>query len=108
MLRKFDKKQPESDSGPPDPLDHRVLSIYSAVYRVEAGAWVRLFIPWLMKWIPAASYGGLPGPHILGAQSARAKTVCWQLTHAGGRATTAKTGRAFEVAATTGSDLSLP
>ena len=67
MLRKFDKRQPESASGPPDPLDHRVLSIYSTIYRVEAGAWVRLFIPWLMQWIPAASYGGLPSRQCLDA-----------------------------------------
>ena len=67
MLRKFDTRQPDSASGPPNPLDHRVLSIYSAVYRVEAGAWVRLFVPWLMKWVQAASHGGLPGRQCLDA-----------------------------------------
>ena len=31
-----------------------------AIYRVEAGAWARLYIPGLVQWIPFSSYGGLP------------------------------------------------
>ena len=67
LLRKYDKKLPDPAAHPPKPLDHRVLSVYSAVYRVEAGAWARLFTDWLISWVPAGSYGGLPGRQCLDA-----------------------------------------
>lgn len=41
--------------------------MFSALYRVAAGAWTRLFTPWPLEWFPEASYGGLPNRQCLDA-----------------------------------------
>jgi hypothetical protein len=64
-LRKYDKMDANANSEPPLPLDHRLLSVYSALYRIEGGAWYRNHVEWLVSWIPAECYGGLPGRECL-------------------------------------------
>ena len=49
IIRKLDKRNPEGAAGPPDPLDHRVIAVFSAIFRVEAGSWARLHIDWLLS-----------------------------------------------------------
>ena len=48
-LRKYDKMDQNANHEPPLPLDHRLLSVYSALYRVESGAWYRNHISWLLQ-----------------------------------------------------------
>ena len=57
-LRKFDKMDPNANHQPPLPLDHRLISVYAALYRVESGAWYRNHIDWLLGWIPKECFGG--------------------------------------------------
>ena len=56
---------PDANHQPPLPLDHRLISVYSALYRVESGAWYRNHIDWLLGWIPKECFGGLPGRECL-------------------------------------------
>ena len=66
-LRKVDKLNPDTSTAPAEPLAHRFLSVYSATYRTVMGAWSRIFTEWLLQWLPAASYGGLPKRDIINA-----------------------------------------
>ena len=42
------------------PEDHRILTIFSAIYRVESGATFRQHLPWLKSWIHKALHGCMP------------------------------------------------
>ena len=63
-LRKFDKRNPEA-AGAAVAKDPRILTVFSAVYRIEAGAWARSMVPWLLEWLPQECDGGLPNRQIL-------------------------------------------
>ena len=56
---------PNANHQPPLPLDHRLISVYSELYRVESGTWYRNHIEWLLGWIPRECFGGLPGRECL-------------------------------------------
>ena len=43
------------------PLNHRLLAIFSALYRVEAGAWFDHLYPWFVKTLHPKVYGAIPG-----------------------------------------------
>ena len=60
VLSKRDKLDPKIEEEAPDPLQHRVLAVYVAIYRTVAGAWYRNHIRWLEEWLPYETYSGLP------------------------------------------------
>ena len=64
-LNKFDKyEQGDIDSNPNNtmtPKQLRLLSIFSALYRVESGATYRANLPWLLTWIHPDLHGCVPG-----------------------------------------------
>ena len=43
------------------PLEHRLLSVFSAIYRVEAGAWFRILYPWFITNLHPDIHSGVPG-----------------------------------------------
>ena len=43
------------------PLDHRLLAVFSALYRVEAGAYFELLKPWLRSILHPDVVGALAG-----------------------------------------------
>ena len=43
------------------PLQHRLLSIFSAIYRIEAGAWFRILYPWFIGNLHPDIHSGVPG-----------------------------------------------
>ena len=45
-LLKMDKLDPDASRAVPTVLDHRLLSIYSQLYRIEASAWCRNHNDW--------------------------------------------------------------
>ena len=47
--------------GPPDPLNFRMISIFTALYRVESGAWYRMLCPWMEEWLHPDVFGGIEG-----------------------------------------------
>ena len=47
------------------PLDRRLLAIFSAVYRVEAGAWYAKIFPWLRSVLHEKVIGAIPGQEAL-------------------------------------------
>ena len=59
-LSKRDKLEPKAVEEAPDPLQHRMLAVYVANYRIVAGAWYRNHISWLEQWLPKETYSGLP------------------------------------------------
>ena len=46
-------------SDPLDPLNHRILSIFTALYRIESGATFRTLLDWLE--VHPQLHGGYPG-----------------------------------------------
>lgn len=42
------------------PLDHRLLAILSALYRIEAGAWYDKIFPWMRGIMHKAVIGAIP------------------------------------------------
>ena len=46
--------------GEKEPLKQRILAVFSAVYRVEAGAWSRILMPWFIPKLHPMLYGGIP------------------------------------------------
>ena len=60
-LRKSDRLDPEGERGAPTILQHRLLSIYSQLYRIEMGAWCHNHIPWLAQVVHPASVGAMKG-----------------------------------------------
>ena len=43
------------------PANHRLLGIFTALYRVEGGAIFRQHLPWLLTWIHPELHGCIPG-----------------------------------------------
>ena len=43
------------------PLDHRLLAIFTALYRIEAGAWFDQLLPWLQSVLHKDVIGAIPG-----------------------------------------------
>ena len=42
------------------PEDHRIIAVFSGLYRVESGATYRQHLPWLMGWIHPELHGCIP------------------------------------------------
>jgi len=57
---------PKGD-GSTDPLKQRLLTIFSALYRVEARAWYQLLTPWLVGTLHKDLHGGIPAHECLEA-----------------------------------------
>ena len=55
---------PKRDKGQ-DPLDFRLLALYSATYRVEAGAWFDHIFPWFVTTLHPSVHGAIPGHETL-------------------------------------------
>ena len=49
------------------PLDQRVLSVFSAVYRVEIGAWNQILSGWFRSHLHPSVHGGIQGHESLDA-----------------------------------------
>ena len=60
-LRKADRLDPESHRNVPTVLDHRLLSVYTQLYRIEMSAWMRNHRSWLEKLIHPRSFGAMRG-----------------------------------------------
>ena len=58
-LRKFDKLDPKAGSEAPTALDHRLLSIYTQLYRIEMGVWCATHQKWLDYVTHKDSCGGV-------------------------------------------------
>jgi len=61
-LKKIKKMQPE-EAQPKycHPKDFRLISLFSALYRIESGAAYRAHVQWLLEWINANMHGCIPG-----------------------------------------------
>ena len=60
-LRKKDKLDPNAGRAPPTVLDHRLLSVYTQLYRIEMGAWCRNHADLLAKNIHPSCCGAMAG-----------------------------------------------
>jgi hypothetical protein len=60
-LRKADKLDPKATADPPGVLDHRLLSVYTQLYRIEMSAWVRNHHDWVKSTIHPDCLGALAG-----------------------------------------------
>ena len=60
-LTKIDKLDPNGDRMQVTPKTVRLLSIYTQLYRIEAGAWFVNHREWLKRNVDDSCYGGLPG-----------------------------------------------
>ena len=60
-LHKQDKLDPDAGRAPPTVLDHRLLSVYTQLYRIEMGAWCKNHSDWLAKTIHERCYGAMAG-----------------------------------------------
>ena len=60
-LQKKDKLDPQAGRAPPTVLDHRLLSVYSQLYRIEMGAWCRNHAHWLAENIHKNCVGAMAG-----------------------------------------------
>ena len=60
-LQKKDKLDPDAGRAPPTVLDHRLLSVYTQLYRIEMGAWCKNHTDWLAKTIHERCYGAMAG-----------------------------------------------
>jgi hypothetical protein len=61
-LPKVDKMAPPKEQQDhPTAMQHRLLSVMSAVYRIESGAQYHRHTTWLLSWIHGELHGGLPG-----------------------------------------------
>ena len=60
-LRKADRLDPDALRSPPSAKDVRLLSIYTQLYRVEAGAWFGNHVEWLVRNVHSGCVGGLKG-----------------------------------------------
>ena len=56
---------PDALRFPPGVRDVRLLSIYSQLYRIEAGAWLANHTAWLKQVMDPGCVGGLPGMEAL-------------------------------------------
>ena len=59
-LRKADKLNPTATEDPPGVLDHRLLSVYGQLYRIEMSTWVRNHRSWLEKVVHPNCMGAIP------------------------------------------------
>ena len=64
-LRKMDKLDPSAHRSPPYPKDHRLLSIYTQLYRIESGAWYHNHKDWMAKVMHKNCGGAMPGRECL-------------------------------------------
>lgn len=64
-LRKMDKLDPSAHRKPPHPKDHRLLSIYSQLYRIESGDWYHKHRTWMVQVMHRSCGGAMPGRHCL-------------------------------------------
>ena len=55
---------PKKDKGT-QPLDHRLLAIFSSLYRIEAGARFDILKPWLRSILHPDAIGGIEGAEAL-------------------------------------------
>lgn len=60
-LRKMEKLDPEAGRDTPAVLDHRLLTIYTQLYRIEAGAWCKNHAEWMQQVIHKDCCGAMPG-----------------------------------------------
>ena len=58
-LRKMDKLNPDAAREVPTVLDHRLLSIYTQLYRIESSAWCRNHNVWLETNMHHKCFGGM-------------------------------------------------
>ena len=49
------------------PIDHRMLAIFPATYRVEMGAWYHNMTGWLQTWLHPDVFGAMPGTEAIDA-----------------------------------------
>ena len=61
ILRKVDRLDPDALRHPPTVKDVRLLSIYTQLYRIEAGAWFANHKAWLSAVVDEGCVGGMPG-----------------------------------------------
>ena len=61
MLRKYNKLDPDALRYPPNEREARLLSIYSQLYLIEAGAWYVNHRDWLLQVLDEGCVGGIPG-----------------------------------------------
>ena len=61
VIHKQDKMDDSIETAYPQPTDFRLISLMSALYRVESGAQYRRHVGWLLGWIHESLHGGLPG-----------------------------------------------
>ena len=60
-LQKKDRLDPDAGRAPPTVLDHRLLSVYTQLYRIEMGAWCHNHVDWLAKNIHPKCCGAMAG-----------------------------------------------
>ena len=60
-LHKKDRLDPEAGRAPPTVLDHRLLSVYTQLYRIEMGAWCKNHTGWLARTVHPDCCGAMPG-----------------------------------------------
>ena len=61
-MPKTDKFEPPDKTKKfPTAANHRLLSLMSALYRIESGAQYHRHTEWLMSWVHPDLHGGLPG-----------------------------------------------
>ena len=60
-LHKKDKLDPDAGRAPPTVLDHRLLSAYTQLYRIEMGAWCKNHTEWRASTIHERCYGAMAG-----------------------------------------------
>ena len=79
-LRKVNRLDPDALRSPPEAKDVRLLSIYTQLYRIEAGAWFANHVSWLAEHVHPGCLGGMRGLEALMAswdtQSNMAEATC--------------------------------
>ena len=61
-IKKVDKLKPKGDKMKyATPEDFRLISLFTALYRVESGAAYRAHLPWLRQWLNKHMHGGIAG-----------------------------------------------
>ena len=81
-LRKVNRLDPDALREPPQAKDVRLLSIFTQLYRIEAGAWFVNHVAWLIENAHPGCLGGMKGLESLmaswDAQSSLADAACTQ------------------------------
>ena len=59
-IRKINKLKSKSETTKhATPKDFRLISLFSALYRVESGASYRAHVPWFQRWMNSSMHGGI-------------------------------------------------